>query len=548
MYIRVTKNSRGDAYYHLVESFRHDGKVRQRVLLSLGRVEEGKLEQLAEAVNKHLDRVDALNLASSIDINQAYLYGPLLLVQHMSEHLGISNVLSGIAQKHDRLQFDFERAVFSMVVSRCMEPISKLGLWDRMMDRFYPGLFDNDIKLHHLYRSLDLLSTHKEDIEKQLFYYGKDLFNVQVDVVLYDLTTLRFESTRTDLADLPRFGYSKEKRSDCTQVILGLLTDTEGIPLGFEVHPGNTFEGKTLEGMVSKLRKKFTVNRFIFVADRGLFSSENLKCLKKDGGEFIVGFKIGTSKKIVQDEFYDLERFSFVNDELAWYETKKDQDRYIVTWSKSRAERDSKAREDILDKIRKKLSKKKVTDKDFVSNTNYKKYVCINSKNKPTLNQEVIENEKRKDGFFGIITNVKKDAMSATRIISEYKQLWRIEDAFGELKGTFKTRPVFHWTDDRIIGHIVICFLAYLYEAHLTRSLRAKAEKLNSKAIERDCIKSRPLTTVQGLKELNHVLAIPVKIKNQTIWVRTDIPENAMKLLNSISIKIPPKILKKEEM
>ena len=548
MYIRITKNSRGEAYYHLVESFRRDGKVRQRVLLSLGRVEEGKLQKLAEAVSKHLDRVTALNLASSIDISQAYLYGPLLLLQHMADQLGISNVLSGIAQKHDRLQFNFERAVFSMVVSRFMEPISKLGLWDRMLDRFYPGLFDNEIELHHFYRSLDLLSTHKEDIEKQLFYYGKDLFNVQVDVVLYDLTTLRFESTRTDLGDLPRFGYSKERRSDCTQVVLGLLTDTEGIPLGFEVHPGNTFEGKTLEGMVKKLRKKFTVNRFIFVADRGLFSTENLKYLRKDCGEFIVGFKIGTSKKIIRDEFYDIDRFSFVNDELALYETQKDEDRYIVTWSKSRAERDHKAREEILDKIRIKLSRKNVTVKDFVSNTNYKKYVCISSNNKPAINHQAIEKERKKDGFFGIITNVKKEAMSAAHIISEYKQLWRIEDAFGELKGTFKTRPVFHWTDDRIIGHIMVCFLAYLCEAHLTKNLRSKAELLNSKAIEKDCIKPRPLTSVQGLKELNQVFAIPIKMRNQTIWVRTDIPENAMKLLNAISIKIPPKILKKEEM
>jgi hypothetical protein len=268
--------------------------------------------------------------------------------------------------------------------------------------------------------------------------------------------------------------------------------------------------------------------------------------LRKDSGEFIVGFKIGSSKKIIRDEFYDINLFSFVNDELAWYETQKDQERYIVTWSKSRAERDRKAREDILDKIRGKLSRKNVTDKEFVSNTNYKKYVCINSKNKPTLNQEAIEKEKRKDGFFGIITNVKKDAMSAARIISEYKQLWRIEDAFGELKGTFKTRPVFHWTDERIIGHIMICFLAYLCEAHLTKNLRAKDEQLNSKAIEKDCIKPRPLTPVQGLKELNQVLAIPIKMKKQTIWVRTDIPENAMKLLKAISIKIPPKILKKE--
>ena len=165
-----------------------------------------------------------------------------------------------------------------------------------------------------------------------------------------------------------------------------------------------------------------------------------------------------------------------------------------------RAERDSKAREGILDKIREKLSQKNVTDKEFVSIANYKKYVCINSKNKPTLNHQAIEKERKKDGFFGIITNVKKDAMLAERIISEYKQLWQIEDPFGELKGTFKTRPVFHWTDDRIIGHIMICFLAYLCQAHLTRNLRAKAEQLNSKAIEKDCINPRLLTPVQSLK------------------------------------------------
>ncbi len=548
MYIRITKNSRGDAYYHLVESYRHEGKVRQRVLLSLGRVDEGKLEKLANAISKHLDRITALNLAESIDISQAYMYGPLLLMEHMTDKLGIREVLAGIAKSHDRLQFDFERAVFSMVASRFMEPVSKLGLFDRILDRFYPGLFENEIELQHLYRSLDLLSTHKEEIERKLFYYGKDLFNVQVDVVLYDLTTLRFESTRTDLAKLPQFGYSKEQRSDCTQVVLGLLTDTQGIPLGFEVHPGNTFEGKTLEGMVAKLRKKYTVNRFIFVADRGLFSAANLKYLRKDSGEFIVGFKIGTSKKTMQDEFYDISRFTFVNDELAWYETLNDQDRYIITWSKVRAERDRKTREDILDKIRQKLSKKKLSDKEFITNSNYKKYVCIDGQERPVLNLEAIEKESKRDGFFGIITNVKKDSMPAERIISEYKQLWHIEDAFGELKGTFKTRPMFHWTDERIIGHIMICFLAYLCEAHLTKTLRAKEEQLRSKTIEKGWIESRTLTSVQGMKELNQVLAIPVKVRKQKIWVRTDIPENALKLLMAMNMKIPPKVLQKEEM
>jgi transposase len=123
-----------------------------------------------------------------------------------------------------------------------------------------------------------------------------------------------------------------------------------------------------------------------------------------------------------------------------------------------------------------------------------------------------------------------------------------LHKTFGELKGTFKTRPIFHWTDDRIIGHIMICFLAYLYEAHLTKNLRLKTKQINSMAIEIGWISPRPLTSVQGIKELNQVLTIPVKVRKQTIWVWTDIPEYAMKLLKVMNMKTPPEIMKKGEM
>lgn len=94
-----------------------------------------------------------------------------MILEHLYEKLGIGTILSGIAQGHVCLQYDFERVVFSMVASRFMEPISKLGLFDRLLDRFYPGLFENEIELQHFYRSLDLLSSHKEEIEKKFFYW-----------------------------------------------------------------------------------------------------------------------------------------------------------------------------------------------------------------------------------------------------------------------------------------------------------------------------------------------------------------------------------------
>jgi transposase len=541
MFIRITKNKKGDAYYHLVESFREQGKVRQRLLLALGRVEDGKLEKVAAALNKHLDTIQVLDLAKHIDIESAYVYGTLLVLDRLMEQLGINQVIDAIVQQHDRVRINIRKVLFTLIASRFIKPVSKLALHDRWIERLYPEMVDHDLPLQHMYRSLDLLATHKEEIEQSLYRFKKDLFSIQVDVVLYDLTTLRFESTREDLGELRKFGYSKEMRTDCTQVVFGLLTDTEGMPLSFEVHPGNTFEGNTLDGIVDRMKQQFSVRRFIFIADRGMFSSKNLEHIRKSEGEFIVGLKIGVLGKAIQQEYYDLHRYLFISKELAIWETSYGSDRCIITWSSSRAERDYKAREDILSKIRKKLSLSKNRTRNFVTNSNYKKYLVLGDNAQPTLNQKAIDEQARKDGFFGIITNVT--SMSATEIVFHYKQLWKIEDSFGELKGTLRTRPIFHWSDHRIMGHLMVCFLAYLCEAYVTRELRSHKEMMESKSSLNRIIDRRPLTAALAFEELNCVLAIPVKIKEQTIWVRTDIPENAVKLLKVLHMKMPPKIL-----
>jgi len=542
MYIRITRNQKGDGYYHLVESYRSEGKVKQRTLLSLGRIEEGRLEQLAEAINKHLNCRELFDKAKDIDIKDTYILGPLLVLEHMTDKLGINKIIRQIADQHPQLKFDLQKILFTQLCSRFIQPVSKLGLYDRWIERMYPEMIDHKTELHHIYRSLDILAQHKEEIEKFLYSYKKDLFSINVDVVLYDLTTLRFESTREDMDSLRRFGYSKEMRTDCTQVVLGLLTDTDGIPLCFEVHPGNTFEGKTLEGIVEKIRNKFSIRRFIFIADRGLFSFSNLEHIRKCGGEFIVGLKMGVLKEHIQQEFYNLKNYQWINDDLAVFETTFGQDRCIITWSKARAERDRKTREDVLDKIRQKLSLKEPLPKNFISNRIYQRYIRILGESRCELNQQAIAEDASKDGFFGIITNVH--SMTAAQIVFNYKQLWKIEDAFGEIKGTIKTRPMFHWTDHRIIGHLVMCFLAYLCEAHITKILRDKESLLLSKAIGKRIIKQRPLTVLQAMKELCQLMAVPVKIKNDTVWIRTDIPQNALSLFRSIGMKIPPKILK----
>jgi len=451
MYIKMTKNKVGQAYYHLVESYWENGRSRQRTLLALGRVEENRLDDLAAAISRHKDVFTILELAKNISADKSYILGPLLVLERMFSCSGIDDILSNISKRHPKLSFDLRKLVFTMAAARFVKPGSKLKVYEHWQNLLYPQLTQEKIPLHQLYRTLDILASHKEEIEKNLFWHDRDLLSLDVDVVLYDLTTLRFESVREDLGELRKFGYSKERRSDCTQVVLGLLVDPEGLPLGFEVYPGNTFEGSTINDIVEKMRKKFRIRRFIFVADRGLFSRKNLQALRqKDGndktnqGEFIVGMKLGVFKKR-HAEFYDISRFQFVDNEgkIAVYETEHEGDRCIITWSKTRSERDQKAREDILNKIRKKLSQKKLTAKTFVSNKTYQRYVKgLDDGKNFTLNEKAIAEDSKRDGYFGILTNVRDLQRWSDSLIRGLKSTPRFDLGWiGDKNGTFNRDP-----------------------------------------------------------------------------------------------------------
>lgn len=542
MFIRTTRNSAGQAYYHLVESYREDGKVKQRTLLSLGRVEDGKLEALADAISKHTTLLSATELAKSVSVDSTYVLGHLLVLRALFGSLGIDEVLSQVQKEHRRVRFSLPSVVFQMVAARFVRPCSKLAVYEQILGSLYPDSAGGVVSLQHLYRALDLLSSTKEKIETGLFMHGRDLFTRQVDVVLYDLTTLRFEST-WESEELRRFGYSKEKRNDCTQVVLGLFVDIDGIPLGFEVFPGNTVEGKTLSTIMTKMREKLRVRRFIFVADRGLISKDNLKIIKADKGEFIVGMRIGNLGK-KRPELYDRSKFCKVTDELEVCETTFDDDRGVVTWSRERAVRDSKVREDILKKIQAKLGSKRASTKTFVSNSNYRFFLKgLEQGQKPELDPKKVAEAEKKDGFFALVTNVKDK--SASELFAQYKELWRIEDTFGELKGTLKARPVFHWTDHRIVGHLTLCFIALLCEAHITRALRDGRDTYVGQAALDRTIDVRQLSAATALRELAEVRAVPVTIGNEVFWVRTDITGHAAKLFRRLGLRIPPKLLKR---
>lgn len=536
MFLRTTRNNQGKTYLQIVRSYRDNGRSRHEILFTLGRLDilqaTGELDGLINAMSRFAAKQNLIDLAKDISIDQVYHLGAAHVVSRMLDRLGLKRVLESIARQHPKLKFMWDRLIEGMIMGRFVEPCSKKRLHDHWWNRIYPDLLSlKNPPLQWFYRALDILYDHKEDIERALFDRNgeRDLFNQTLDVVFYDTTTLRFESTVTEENALRQFGYSKERRSDCTQVVLGLLIDADGIPVGYHLFPGNTYDGQSLHGIISKLKNKYSIGRVILVADRGMLSNDNMASLRSANMEFIIGMRLWSVAQKRQEEFYDLKRYRPLKKGLKIRELPWKGDRLILTWSQDRAQRDAKAREDLLEKIRQKLGVRPDA-KRFVHSA-YRQYLEGLDEGKPRLNQKAIAHAQKRDGFFGVLTNIAGSQLGSSEVVSNYKELWKIEDAFGEIKGPLETRPIFHWTDKRIEAHILVCLLAYYIEAVVTKELRSE---------------DSALTTGEFLRSLNEVFAIPVKVRSAVAWVRNELPVPVAKGYQALRLKPPDRVLKIE--
>jgi len=270
MYLKIIKSHKYQ-YLKICRSYRDtDGKVHQKVVSNIGRLDILQQQGLEKIVYAMLELVSPEKKGRYKDIStmeevHRWNYG-FVAYAKLWNSLGISQILRSLV-KNRKIGFDFEKVVFSLVVNRLLAPSSKLYHFNHK-DRYL--FLNEEIELHDFYRALDLLAEHKEDIEYQLFERGRDLLNMQLDVVFYDVTTYYFESRERDA--LRDFGFSKDHKINEVQVVMGLLIDKEGRPIGYELFRGNTADSTTLVDVLKKLREKFKIERVIFVADRGLNS------------------------------------------------------------------------------------------------------------------------------------------------------------------------------------------------------------------------------------------------------------------------------------
>ena len=376
-----------------------------------------------------------------------------------------------------------------LVLSRIHKPSSK-----KSSVEFLSRNRGVHLDLDKVYRVMDRVFDNEDRIKSKIKGHTLDLFKQQIHVAFFDVTTLYFESFIPDT--LRRSGYSKDNKFKETQVVLALMTTTSGLPLGYELFPGNTYEGSTLVSAVNQLQESYDVSDVHVIADRAMFTKENMKQLDELGVPFIISAKIKTMsqqwrKKIIGDVAQALELDPQVSHWTKEYEYSglKDEKtrRLVISYSRKRANKDKKDRKRLVDRIKKQMKNGKVRVSDLISNTGTKKYLKMESQKsqEATLDENKIAREEQWDGIYGVISN-DQCKLSGNEVMERYRQLWQIEEAFRVNKHDLKMRPVYHWTPRRIKAHILICFMAYALVAFVRYQLHQKGVKMSFETIREE--------------------------------------------------------------
>lgn len=471
---------------------------------------------------------------------------------------GIDEIIGSI-KSETRSKVDLNTSCFRMVIEHLLEPKSKNGVYNNQ-DKYYDI---PNIELHHLYRSLDILSENKELLEKVIFNKHINVFNMRVDIVFYDVTTFHFESVKRD--GFREFGYSKNGKFNEVQIVMGLLVDMEGRPIGYELFSGNTFDGKTLSNSLDKLKDRFNINKVIIVADRGINSKLNLKHIKDKGYDYIVSRRIKNLPEEIQKEIFLDENYKLIKEDkeisdmtpekksdtnskeedifkvkVMNYENKvKDiegrwhilPEKLIITYSSKRAKKDREDRLRLIEKAKKLVESGSLVKSEFKrGGRKYLKHIS-GDELKFDIDQEAIIRDESFDGYYGIQTS--EETLSEEEIISAYHKLWKIEESFRIMKSNLEVRPIFHWTERRIKGHFVICFLAFLLE----RTLEYKLKRAD--------IKASPFKIREAINEMNFA---KFESKGQTYYLKTKINSLGSQILRLMKISPPKNLSKSDEL
>lgn len=527
-FLRTEKKKSG-TYIRLVEAFRENGKTRHRIIANLGKTEHYSPQMLRRIGERfyELGGGDLKELlGKSLQEKGRYCYGYVQVVQKIITHYGLDKQFKRISKKK-KLSFNLLNAVILMVIERLHDPGSKRSNFFNQQE--YLGL--EPLSLQHLYRSLDYLAEYASLLQNSIYQTGRNLFNQQLDVVFYDVTTFYFESDKEDGFRMK--GFSKDGKQGKVQILFGLLIDRYKQPIGYRIYKGDYFEGHTFEQALMQLKKDYQIANIIIVADRGMLNKNNISLTENHNGyEFIIGERLRKLPAGVKESLLDKANYSneweYNQDGqkiVVKYMAVEHQGRTIIgTWSEKRAEKDRKDREEAIEKAEKLLdnpsSISRKAKRMYLKNQEDEKYILDEKK--------IAENEKY-DGFLAISTNNKE--LSATTILDHYRHLYQIEHSFRTFKTHLETRPMFHWTEKRIEGHICLCYITYTCLNYLLLTLNNKGISLTEKK----------LRTLLDKMQVSEIIQ-----NNQSYFLRASLGDETKKILRALGITILPNILSKD--
>jgi transposase len=519
---RVDNNGRTYQYLHIVQNYRENGRVRQRIVGSLGRLDElqanGDLEGVIHGLVEHCPTVKLIRAAEAgtLEVLSDKVWGPALIFDRLWEELGLKDLLSRLAERK-RFEFSFERMVFAQALQRLLEPGSDLrgSKWIDTVEG--PGF--SRLRLPHFYRSLGFLWRKKEEIEEALYRRGLDLFNQELDLVFFDTTSTYFEGK--SLAGWAKLGKSKDHRPDHLQLVVGVVMRRDGFPVCCEIWPGNTQDVTTLKPVIEALRKRFRIRKVVLVCDRGMVSRANLEALTKAGYEYIVGMKMRGLVEVRDDVLGRAGRYHEVNQTLDVKEVRIQDRRYIICYNPEEAKKDRHDREAILAKMREKLASGGV--KKLINNRGYRRFLRVRGA-KVEIDLAEVRADERYDGKYVLRTTT---ALEAQEVALAYKELTWIERLWRELKDVMEMRPVFHWRKrGNVKGHIFACFLALYLAALLKRKLADAGYKFPWDEVIRDLSAVRAVTVV--LAGERYLMRSPMKGCAGQIFAATGVKPPAL--------------------
>lgn len=549
MYLRQSTQKRADGsalrHLQIAENVWDPLKKRSRVriLYNCGRADDPKaterLRRLARSILKRCSPEELAAAGTGMKAVDAWPYGEPHALEALWRRVGLPELIAGVVDAR-KFEFSVERALFALVANRVCAPSSKSHCQARWLSRDIRIEGCEGLGLRHLYRAMDVLAAHKDALEEGLYHRLADLLNLDVEVLFYDTTSLHFEVAGEDpddagsgAAGLRKRGHSKNGRGDAPQALVGLAVTREGFPVRHWVFPGNTVDVTTVARVKADLRG-WRLNRCVFAGDAGMVSKENLRELARGGGRYIVCMPARRGSEVEKEVIGRRGRYRDVAPNLKVKEVAvgdgERRRRYAVCFNPREAERQRAHRRDVLAELEAELAalsdvadgeqhRKRVCQ--LRASRRYGRYLRLTRGGRPRIDRAKVKAAQRRDGKFVVHSN--DDTLAAEDLALGYKQLYRVEQSWRQLKSELRLSPVRHRVARRIRAHIALAVIALLLERLAEHACGDTWGNI------RDDLRQIKLVQLSG--------------PNGDLWQVTEPRPSARKRLKSLQIKPPPPIL-----